>query len=294
MIEVRALLPGDVPAAEEMATASLRTMSEVYEATSLPAPDRTPDRVARSRYRIAHLQRTDPDGAWVAVDGNDVVGIALSLRRGPMWFLSLLAVATGLQSRGLGRALLEASLRTADGAAASWILASADPKALRRYALAGFAPHAGYSAAGPVDRALVPSGLDVREGDWARDGELVEDVVTGLRGAPYGPDLEAMSATGHQLLVVERGLERGFAVVRGVGGIASLGATSPALAQQLLWAWLAGADSPAVTLEWLTADQQWAIDVALSARLALLPGPSSCRRTTLGPMTPYLPGGAYG
>jgi hypothetical protein len=32
----------------------------------------------------------------------------------------------------------------------------------------------------------------------------------------------------------------------------------------------------------------------LSARLSLGAGPSSCRRATLGPMTPYLPGGAYG
>ena len=294
MIEVRALLPDDVPAAEEVASSSLLAMSEVYEATPPPTHERTPDRIALSRHRIAHLQRTDPAGAWVAVDGDAVVGIALSLRRGPMWFLSLLAVATGLQSRGVGKALLEASLRTSDGAAASWILASADPKALRRYALAGFAPHAGYSAAGPLDRALLPGRLHVRDGDWARDAELVDGVVTGLRGAPYGPDIEAMSATGHELLVADEGSDRGFAILRAVGGVASLGATSPGLAQRLLWAALARGESREVTVEWLTSDQQWAIDVALAARLALLAGPSSCRRTTLGPMTPYLPGGAYG
>jgi hypothetical protein len=78
------------------------------------------------------------------------------------------------------------------------------------------------------------------------------------------------------------------------GAVGSLGATSPALAQRLLWATLGRAEKPEVTLDWLTADQQWAIDVALAARLSLGAGPSSCRRATLGPMTPYLPGGAYG
>jgi predicted N-acetyltransferase YhbS len=275
-----------------MAFASLRAGAEANEPAHVMSA-RTPEMVERGRYRIAHLQRTDPDGAWVAVDGDSIVGIALSLRRGPMWFLSLLAVATELQSRGVGKQLLDASLSTSKGAGSSWILSSADPKAVRRYALAGFAPHAGYSATGQLDRALLPAGLGVRDGDWPKDGQLVDDVVTELRGAAYGPDLAAMEATGQRLLVVEDGADRGFAVMRG-GFVGSLGATAPALAQRLLWATLALAEKPDVTIEWLTADQQWAIDVALAARLSLGPGPSSCRRATLGPMTPYLPGGAYG
>lgn len=293
MTEIRPLQMADVAAAELTAFESLRTMAGQFEPGSPPWSDRTPEAVNGAQHRVAHLQRTDPDGAWAAVDGDEVVGVALSLRRGPMWFLSLLAVDTALQSRGVGKALLDASLRTADGARAAWLLSSGDPKALRRYALAGFAPHPGYSAAGPLDRALLPSGSGVRDGDWARDAGLVDDVVTGLRGAPYGPDLQAMEATGQQLFIAESGSDRGFLVLR-AGSVACLGATAPALAQALLWEALARADKPDVTVDWLTADQQWAIDVALSARLTLRPGPSSCRRTTLGPLTPYLPGGAYG
>jgi GNAT superfamily N-acetyltransferase len=292
VIEVRPLLAEDVPVAEEVAVTALREMSAVYEpAHELPV--RTPELIERSRYRVAHLQRTDPEGAWVAVEDGQVLGMALSLRRGPMWFLSLLGVATNQQSRGVGKQLLEASLRTSEGAGSSWILSTTDPKAVRRYALAGFAPHPGYSATGQLDRALLPAGSCVRDGDWARDGQLVDDVVTRLRGAAYGPDLRAMEATGQSLLVAEDGPERGFAVVRNAA-VGSLGATTPALAQRLLWATLACAEKPDVTVDWLTADQQWAIDVALSARLSLGAGPSSCRRATLGPMTPYLPGGAYG
>jgi GNAT superfamily N-acetyltransferase len=292
VIQLRPLAAADVAAADEMAFASLRASAAVHD-PGHAMPPRTPQMVERGRYRIAHLQHTDPDGAWLAVDGDDVVGIALSLRRGPMWFLSLLAVRTDVQSQGVGKQLLDAALRTSEGAGSSWILSTTDPKAVRRYALAGFAPHPGYCATGQLDRALLPSGLGVRDGDWAKDGQLADEVVTSLRGAAYGPDLAALEATGQQLLIAEDGSERGFAVIRN-GAVGSLGATSPALAQQLLWATLARRETPDVTIDWLTADQQWAIDVALAARLSLGAGPSSCRRAVLGPMTPYLPGGAYG
>lgn len=276
-----------------MAFAAMRAAALVYEPQSPPWPDRSPERVDVARYRIGHLQRTDPDGAWVAVAGDEVVGMSLSLRRGPLWLLSLLAVSTDQQSRGTGRALLDASLRSADGADAAWILSTTDPKALRRYALAGFAPHAGYAAVGPLDRALLPGSLDVRDGEWSRDGELVDDVMVTLRGAPYGRDIEAMAAIGQRLMVIEDGADRGFVTTRG-GAVFSLGGTTPGIATQLLWAALAASESPTVSVDWLTADQQWAIDVALAARLPLLAGPSWCRRTTLGTMSPYLPSGAYG
>jgi predicted N-acetyltransferase YhbS len=293
VIEVRPLEPADIVRADEVAYRSLTTMAAQYAPTAPPAAGRTPERIRFAHARIAHLQQTDPDGAWVAVDGSDVVGVALSLRRGPMWFLSLLAVATELQARGAGKALLEASLRTAAGADAAWILATPDPKALRRYAMAGFRPHPAYAALGRLDRALVPTGLAVRDGDVARDRDLAEDVVTGLRGAAYGPDIDAMVSVGAELLVAEQGAERGFCLCA-PNDIFSLGATSPQVAQGLLWEALARLKGPEVEVFWLTADQQWAIDVVMAARLSLRPGPSSCRRSTLGPLSPYLPSGAYG
>jgi predicted N-acetyltransferase YhbS len=273
-----------------MAFASLSDMDEQYG--DGPIAPRSEEVVGWARLRIAHLQRTDPAGAWVAVDGSDIVGIALSLRRGPMWFLSLLAVATSHQARGIGRELLDTSLRTADGAGAVWLLATSDPKALRRYALAGFALHAAYTAKGALDRSVLPA-VDVRAGEWNRDAALVDEVATFLRGAPYGPDLEVMQAMSAELLIVDDSTGRGFCV-HGPRGIACVGATTPVAAQRLLWAGLAESPSPDVAVMWLTADQQWAIDVCLAARLSLRPGPSSARRSTLGPLTPFLPTGAYG
>ena len=292
MTELRPLRAEDVPAADAMAWASLSDMAAVYEGG--PFPPRTEQSTTRGRRRFAHLQRTDPDGSWVVVDGDQPVGVALALRRGPMWFLSMLAVATTHQARGFGRQLLEASLRTAEDATAAWILSSPDPKALRRYALAGFRPQPGFLGKGALDRSLLPA-VSVAETDWARHGALVDEVVTQLRGAPYGPDLEVLSA--NRLLVVDEPGGRGFAIVGGRGrgvGLVSLGATTVDAAQRLLWAALGELGTDEVEVEWLTADQPWAIEVVLAARLALVPGPSVCVRSAIGPLTPYLPGGAYG
>ena len=45
--------------------------------------------------------------------------------------------------------------------------------------------------------------------------------------------------------------------------------------------------------EWITSAQQWAVDVAVAARLELQPSGAICLRGDIGPFRPYLPGGAY-
>ena len=286
---VRPLRPEDVAAAH---ASSFATFGELDARLGDPVPEHTDAVRARGEHRVAHLQRTDPDGAWAAeVDGR-LVGVALALRRGPLWFLSLLTVEPGLQGQGVGARLLEAALRTSEDASAGWILATGDPKALRRYAAAGFALHPGYDAHGRVDRSALPAGLDVQGGPVLERADLVEDVVGRLRGVGYGPELEAFAANDVQALVAEDGAERGFCL-HGADRVLSVGATTPALAHRLLWAGLGQVEGE-VSLGFLTGDQQWAIEVALAARLTVKPGSSSCRRGALGPLTPYLPTGAYG
>jgi hypothetical protein len=46
-------------------------------------------------------------------------------------------------------------------------------------------------------------------------------------------------------------------------------------------------------VEWLTGAQQWAIDVAVAARLELSPSGAVCLRGDVGSFRPYLPDGAY-
>jgi len=288
-VRVRPLRPDE---AAEAHLLSSRAFDELDRASGVVPSEHTDDWLERGRGRVAHLQRTDPGGAWAAEQDGALVGVALASVREQLWFLSLLAVEPGLQGAGTGRLLLEAALGTAQGAAAAWILSSEDPRALRRYARAGFALEPGYATSGRVDRALLPAVPDVRDGSWDADGERVEAVVRGLRGAGFGPDLAAFQGSGARLLLTDTARGAGFAVLS-PAGLRPLGATTPAAAQALLWAALGEVEGdPAV--EFLTARQGWAVEVVVQSRLALRPASSSCHRGLLGPFTPYLPSGRYG
>ena len=146
-------------------------------------------------------------------------------------------------------------------------------------------------AKGPVDRSLIPV-TGVREGSFEDDRELVDSLATALRGAPYGVDL-AFARQFHRLFVAETPTGRGYLLATRTGP-AALGATDPATASALLWTALAEAGDEEPTIAWLTGAQQWAIDVALAARLPLRPSGCLAVRGPVGPLTPYLPAGSYG
>lgn len=293
---IRPMLPADVDAADELKHRALRGAVLTYSNPGADLPlERTPEQRDTSRVRVAHLQRTDPDGCFVAEADGVIVGMTQALRRGPLWFLSLLTVEVAIQSRGLGARLLTAALATAEGAGAAWISSSEDPRAMRRYARSGFALRPALHAHGALDRALLPGGLAVHVSDLPTHADLVEDVVTGLRGVGYGPDLEAFVGAGCVLTVVDDVEGRGYAFSRGAD-VHSLGATTPHVARRLLldsWARVTEAGAK-VGASWLTAEQGWAMDAALEVGLPLTHGGPLCVRSSLGPLTPYLPSGAYG
>jgi predicted N-acetyltransferase YhbS len=293
-IEIRSLRDGDVAAAQLTAYHALRNAGLAYGWETPELDDAVRERGQR---RIRHAARHDPDGAFVADRGGEVVGVSLATRRGPLWFLSLLAVATDVQSQGVGRRLLDASLTTFDKV--GMLCASSDPKALRRYRRAGFDLVPAYVARGTVDRSLLPSSNGVREGAFDDDRDFVEAIASAQRGAPHGADLDFFAQSGSRLFVADSRRGRGY-VVTGTHGVSVLGATSPEAAAAVLWTALAEAAEAAkpVELAWLSRDQQWAIDVALDARLSVRPGGSRCVREReshrLGPMSPYLPSGLWG
>jgi len=293
-VTIRPLTPDDVEGARVVAGAALQGVSTRLDREPHAWPDDEESR-ARSRERVARCAQTDPQGSWVAETDGAVVGVGLALRRGPLWFLSLLAVAEGLQGRGVGARLMDACLTTYDGAAGGLITVSRDPLAMRRYQLAGFALQPAFGAGGVPDPAGLPTPVDVRSGDLATDRELCHDVGIRLRGAAHGDDLDAMVAAGGELRVAEDGAERGFALTR-PGSLWLLGATSDTVAARLLSSVLADAGRAGVEMDvsWLTADQQWALDVTLAARMRLHSGGSTATRGRVGPLTPYLPSGAWG
>jgi hypothetical protein len=234
---------------------------------------------------VRHLLGTDPGGAWVTADGDGLSGAGLALIREGVWGLSLLVVRPGVQSNGLGTALLRRTLDYGADARGGIILASPDPRALRVYARAGFALHPTLEARGPArDVDPDPAVRPFRPADQA----LADAVSRAVRGAAHGPDLAAAAASGAELLTFP---ERGFVAARD-GELKMLAALDEEAAAALLRTVLARA-SGAAEVAWMTATQQWAIDVVVAAGLELKPGGAVCLRGDVGPFRSYLPGGAY-
>src|SRR3954462_11280219 len=178
----------DVPAAEAVARAAL------YDGEPGAADPAT---IARGLRRVAHLQRTDPAGAWVAESGDGaLVGMALALVREGIWGLSLFGVAAEHRSGGIGRALLAAAFTTHGAQARGHlILSSESPAAMRRYARLGLDLRPCRPAARTPDPARPPARArpaaqdgDVR--DAGVDGIPVADAIgRAVRGAGHGVDL---------------------------------------------------------------------------------------------------------
>jgi GNAT superfamily N-acetyltransferase len=283
---IRPMTPDDVPAADIAGWSALRENIPPEFANSVEDGVRA----ERGRFRIAHLQRTDPQGAWVAESDGEIVGVALALVREGVWGLSLFGMAPGHQGKGVGRKLLDATLRYAEGCRGAIILSSTDPRAMRRYALAGFELRPCVTFAGIVDRSAIPAGLRSRPGSAADDRELCDAVSRHVRGAAHGPDLEALEAVGCSLLVHDDG---GWAAVRD-GSPALVAARDEAIATDLLWSALAaGGPGETVHVDFIAAGHDWAVQTCLAARLAISPDGPLFVRGDVGPFAPYLPSGAY-
>jgi GNAT superfamily N-acetyltransferase len=62
----------------------------------------------------------DPGGCWVAVDGGDVAGFAISQNRDRLWYLATYGVLPGRQGQGIGKRLMEAALAHGGGRPGPW------------------------------------------------------------------------------------------------------------------------------------------------------------------------------
>lgn len=231
----------------------------------------------------------DPGGAWVAARGDEVIGMANAIRRGSFWGLSMLFVEPGRQSQGVGRRLLNAALESAAGAELRMILSSPDPRALRRYSRAGLDIHPTVEATGAIDQGAIPDDLPGRSGD-AGDLDLVASVDAGLRGS-RASDVEFLLGVGARMQIIDRGAERGYVVHR-QNRLLMLGATDDTTASALLWRFLAEAGGDA-EIWGLTARQNWAVQVALAARLRVAAAGALFLAGREHPPGPWLPSGWY-
>jgi len=261
--------PEDVVAAERLSSEGFYEVDA--RLTPRGAPDPQPRSAARGAQwveRTLHVLRTDPGGCWVAEVDDEMVGVATSLTRELMWILSTYVVRPGLQGQGIGKALLLAALHHGRGCLRAMLSASADPKAVRRYRAAGFSLHPQMYLSGSVDRATIPVVEKVREGS-ASDFELMDSIDRRVRGAAHGAGDQGLLLTMFRLVVSDTSTGSGYAFHATDGMPVLLAATNRRTATRLLWECLA-ASGETVLVPHVTAANEWAIDVGLSARLDLV------------------------
>jgi len=278
-LHLRAFHASDLEVAAELAAAAF----------GLDTSD--PAAAARWRSRIGHPLETDPDGAFLAELDGEVIGVAQAIERERLWCLSLLAVHPRGQSSGAGRALLERALTYATHTTDIGLIpSSSDPRALRLYALSGFALLPTFEVAGAINRAALPQPHGEVHAAGHADLESLAQISREVRGAPHTPDLEFALRMG--LRIVRLG-DRGFAVVSPGRGVWLLVARDDEAASQLLWAALALAETEHPAVRWITAEQQWAIETVVRAGLRLVPYGALCVRGQPGPLRPFLPSGPF-
>jgi len=276
----------DIAAAERVTAEAFSAIAARPGAVRTPAR-RTPVPAERWQRRAEHLLRHDPGGCWVAAAVGEVVGVAMALRREGLWGLSSYGVLPGEQGRGLGKALLEVAVGYGAGCLRGMICSSHDPRAVRRYRAAGFTLHPAMRLAGVVDRAVLPVVDGVREGSVS-DLDLCDSVDRQVRGAAHGPD-SRLWLERSTLLVCDQLTGSGYCFVESDGTPHVLAATSRRVASRLLWEALARSDTATpISFGDVTAEQEWAVDIALAAGLSVHNEGYLCLRH-MRPPTPYLP-----
>ena len=260
---------------------------------ALPPPPAYDDAAADRHWsvRFRRLVVTDPEGCWAAEEEDGTIaGAAMALVRDGIWGLSFLAVHPDVQARGIGKQLIDATLRYADGTRARLIASSSDPKAMRRYSRAGFDLRPCVAAAGIVDRSTLPDGLRSTEaGEEAL--ELAAPLGRAIRGGAYDPDdlRIYLDAGGHALRHGDDGL-----VIVSPSGPSLLLARDDEVAADLLWSALASSGhGSTISVDFVMAGNDWAIRTSLDAGLALSPDGPMFTAGDLGPLRPWIPAGTF-
>jgi GNAT superfamily N-acetyltransferase len=292
---LRPMYKEDAAAADQTMQAALVAGPNASESEHAVPPD---DGSRRDRMIavLGHFVKTDPAGCWVAEWEGEMLGMAVSIRRQDFWGLAMLFVLPEAQNLGIGRALLEACARYADGCSRRMIMSSNDPRSARTYSAHGLEVHPAMTALGSVDRSRLALGAPGRAGS-SRDLPLVDEVDTIVRGSSRAVDVEFLLSEGAALTIIDDETGRGYAAHAAgapvVGGHPiMLGATTEIVAGQLLRQVFALAKEP-IEVFGLTRRQGWAIRVALEARLTVRPSPPLFMTPGLEPPGPWLLSGIY-
>ncbi|WP_134767484.1 GNAT family N-acetyltransferase [Nocardioides sp. 1609] len=288
---IRPMRPDDVPTAERLSDEAFLELDRRVFRRDQPDPEpRRPDHSAGWIERTRHFLVTDAGGCWVAEEDGVMLGFATSIRREGTWILATYAVRPGQQGRGLGKQVLDAALTHSRGCLRGMLSASDDPRAVRRYLLAGFTMHPQMGLSGTVDRTAIPpdAGAKVR-GATAADTDLMDSVDRHCRGAAHGPDHPLMQRI-FRAVVSDSTTGSGYAYLNPRGAVVLLAATNRRTAQRLLWSTIA--EGPAVqSIGHVTAANAWAIEIGTAVRLGLRTSGYLALRG-MRPPTTYLHNGA--
>lgn len=289
---IRPMREADVPAVERLTDEGFYELDVRTTPPDRPVPARrSQGRALRWQRRMHHILAHDPGGCWVAETQDGVVGVAAAMKRDLTWILATFVVSPALQGQGLGSRLLESALDHGQGCLRGMLSASPDPRAARRYRLAGFSLHPTMDLSGVVDRSCLPVVERVREGS-SSDIDLMDSVDRQVRDSAHGVDHELLT-TLYRLVVVDRSTGSGYAYVESDGSPYLVAATNRRSATDLLWECLASSDPAAsCTVGHVTPANEWAVDVGLAARLDLRSQGYLGLRHMKPPM-PYLPSGHF-
>jgi len=253
-----------------------------------------PEIHSRWQRNIGYRLSTDPGGSFVTEHQGAVVGVAQALVRERLWILSMLTVSPTLPRTGGGdgRALMKAGLAYGRDTEAGIIMASNDPRALRLYGSSGFALEPTFEAQGRIDPDRIPAlDPDITQVSAAQIPELAP-ISRALRGAAHTQELENAVNDGASIFRLR---DSGFVLTIPERGVAALAARDEAAATALLWHGLAHLkDDALTTVDFITARQQWAIEVLLAARLPFKSLGAIAVRGYPGPLWPYIPSPPYG
>jgi len=172
-VQLRPITPDDLAACVEI---FYEAEDELYGRLNQPQLPRNPQALERL---FAHIVATDPGKCWLAEEGRRADGFGLAVERDGLHFLAFLFVRPAVQSRGLGRRLLEHCLPLS-GRRATCVEAI-QPVSTALYARYGLAPRLPiFTLVGQLDQPLagLPAGLRLQTleglGETDRAALLVE------------------------------------------------------------------------------------------------------------------------
>ena len=118
-----------MPAAERLSDESFLELDRRTYPRDWPDPEpRAPAHAESWLRRTLHFLETDPGGCWVAEDDTGMVGMSTSFVRDKTWCLARTPSGRALQSRGIGKQLLDAAMHHGRGCLRGMLSASVRPE----------------------------------------------------------------------------------------------------------------------------------------------------------------------